>query len=141
MSAFRLDGDNLENTYNVKVERIKGNLDFLKRKGELSYDWSDEDGEEAFTDSNDIHFQARDIYLFCRIETDTEADFATKLNSLKAVLESAGLHTLFVPYPSEKVHTFFYTAGGAVDLLTRWKGNKAVGRFVLKLRESDPEVQ
>ena len=46
-SGYLLDGLNLATTYGVYVEKTKGPLDFLKRKGKTAHSWLDSHGEEA----------------------------------------------------------------------------------------------
>ena len=126
-------------TYRVYVQKVKGALDFLKRKGETSQNWLDSHGEEAYTDADDIYFDTRDIILFCYIKADTKADFLIKLNLFKAVLEGPGLRTLKLPFLTDTLDVYFKD-GGALDMLTGWNGSKMVGKFILKLREPVPTV-
>ena len=138
-TGYKLDSLDLATTYGIYVQKTKGALDFLKRKGETSHSWLDENGEEAFTDADDIHFGPRDIILFCYIKADTKADFLTNLNSFKAVLEGSGLHTLTLPLLSTSLRVYFKD-GGALNMLTSYNSSKLVGKFILKLREPVPEV-
>ena len=82
-SGYLLDTLDIATTYGIYVQKVKGALDFLKRKGETAHNWPDSHGEEAYTDADDIYFGPRDIILFCYIKADTKADFLTKLNSFK----------------------------------------------------------
>ena len=65
--GYELDGLDLEDTYGIHVIKVRGIHDFLKRKGETAHNWLDDDGEESYTDSSDIHFEPRDITLTCYI--------------------------------------------------------------------------
>lgn len=125
--------------YGVYVQKTKGALDFLKRKGKTAHNWLDYSGEEAYIDADDIRFESRDIILFCYIKADTKEDFLSKLNSFKLVLEGFGLHTLKLPFLTSNLNVYF-RSGGVLDMLTGWNGSKLVGRFILKLREPEPAV-
>lgn len=126
-------------TYGIYVQKTKGALDFLKRKGITAHNWLDSHGEESFTDVGDIYFGPRDIILFCFIKADAKADFLTKLNLFKAELKKPGLRTLKLPFLSSTLNVYFKD-GGALDMLTGWNGSKMVGKFILKLREPVPTV-
>jgi len=138
-TGYKLDSLDLATTYGIYVQKTKGALDFLKRKGETSHSWLDENGEEAFTDADDIFFRPRDILLFCYIKADTKANFLTHLNSFKTVLEGSGLHTLTLPLLSTGLRVYFKD-GGALNMLTSYNSSLLVGKFILKLREPVPEV-
>lgn len=126
-------------TYGVYVQKVKGALDFLKRKGEIAHNWLDSLGEESFTDIGDIHFGPRDIILFCYIKADTKENFLIKLNLFKAVLEGPGLRTLKLPFLEDTLDVYFKD-GGALNMLTGWNSSLLVGKFILKLREPMPST-
>jgi len=136
-SGYLLDGNDMASTYGVYVQKTRGALDFLKRKGETAHNWLDSDGEEAFTDASDIFFEPRDIILTCYIKADSKATFLSKLTAFKAVLESPGLHTLKLPFLSNALNVYF-KAGGTLEILTSWSNSKLVGKFILQLREPTP---
>jgi hypothetical protein len=136
-SGYLLDGNDLASTYGVYIRKVDGILDFLKRKGDTAYNWLDEDGEEHFTDADDIHFEARDIVLSCYIKAAAKATFLTNLNSFKTVLKSSGLHTLKLPYFTSTFSVYF-KAGGKLSMLTGWNSPVIVGQFLLTLREPNP---
>jgi len=136
-SGYLLDSVDIAATYGVYVQKTKGSMDFLKRKGKTSYSWPDEDGEEYFTDAGDIFFEPRDIILFCFIKATSKANFFSQLNAFKAVLKSSGTHTLKLPFLSSNLNVYF-VAGGALNMLTGWNGSMMVGKFILKLREPNP---
>ena len=94
MAEYRLDGLNMKTAYGISVLRSTGNLDQTKRKGKTGHNWLDEDGEEEYTDSNDIYFDPRDIVLNCQIRSATKATFLTNLDSFKAVLLLTSLNKL-----------------------------------------------
>jgi len=138
LQTITIDGNNLYTTYGIKVEKIKGPMDFLKRKGETAYNWADSDGEEQFTDSTDIYYEPRDFHLFCYMEATSAAVFASQLAAFKTMLQAAGTRTLVLPYPTATSYTVYFKDGAAVDMLTCWNADKHVGRFILKLREPSP---
>ena len=125
--------------YGVYVQKIKGALDFLKRKGKTAHNWLDSTGEEYFTDADDIYFEPRDIILYCYMKASSKANFLSQLNAFKLVLEGSGLHTLKLPFLDSNLNVYFI-AGGALDMLTSWNSSTLVGKFVLKLREPEPSV-
>jgi hypothetical protein len=135
--GYKIDGNDLETTYGVTVYKVTGPFDFPKRKGETAFDWPDEDGEEAYTDADDIVFEARDIILSCYIKATSRTDFLTKLNSFKAVLIASGTRTLALPYTTE-TFTVYYTAGSALEMLSKWNSATYMGKFFVKLREPNP---
>ena len=126
-------------TYGVYVQKVKGALDFLKRKGEIAHNWLDSNGEEAFIGADDIHFGPRDIILFCYIKEDTKEGFLIKLNLFKAVLEGPGLRTLKLPFLEDTLDVYFKD-GGILNMLTGWNSSLLVGKFILKLREPVPST-
>jgi len=138
-SGYLLDTLDMASTYGVYVQKTKGALDFLKRKGKTSHSWLDSNGEEAFTSTDDINFEPRDIILYCYMKANTKADFLTNLNAFKLILESSGLHTLKLPFLASNLNVYF-KAGGSLDMLTGWNSTTLVGKFILKLREPSPTI-
>ena len=138
-SGYLLDNLDLAATYGVYVQKVKGALDFLKRKGETAHNWLDSHGEEAYTDIGDIYFGPRDIILFCFIKANTKDDFLTKLNLFKVELEKPGLRTLKLPFLDDAMDVYFKD-GGALNMLTGWNSSLMVGKFILKLREPVPST-
>ncbi len=138
-SGYLLDTLDMAATYGVYVQKTKGALDFLKRKGEIAHNWLDSNGEEAYADIGDIYFEPRDIILFCYIKANTEDNFLTKLNLFKAVLEGPGLRTLKLPFLTDTLDVYFKD-GGALNMLTGWNSSLLVGKFILKLREPVPST-
>jgi len=138
-SGYLLDTKDLVTEYGIYVQKTKGALDFLKRKGKTAHSWLDSNGEEHFTKADDIYFEPRDIILYCYMKANLKADFLSQLNDFKIVLESSGLHTLKLPFLDDTLNVYF-VAGGVLDMLTGWNGSQLVGKFILKLREPLPTV-
>ena len=138
-SGYLLDTVDMAATYGVYVQKTKGALDFLKRKGKTAHSWLDSNGEEHFTTADDIYFEPRDIILYCHIKANSKANFLSQLNAFKIVLEGSGLHTLKLPFLSSNLNVYF-KAGGALSMLTKWDSSTLVGKFILKLREPNPTV-
>lgn len=136
---YQIDGSDLYTTYGVKVIKSKGGHGFLKRKGETGHSWLDENGEEYFTESDDMIFEARDIVLTCVITAASQSAFETALNSFKAALMASGLRTLILPYLSSTL-SVYYVSGSSVDMLTKWDANMLAGKFFIKLREPSPTI-
>jgi len=141
MSTYRLDGLNLSSTYGVKIDRSAGNIDMLRRKGQTSQDWLDEDGEDEYVLAGDIWFKPRDITLNCRLIGDTPTLMLAQLNALKAVLESSGLHTLYIGNTGT-THSVYFKDGARVRNVTKLGvSGKMMASFTLTLREPDPARQ
>ena len=141
MANYRLDGSNLKTVYGVTVNSVSGNLDLLQRKGKTAEDWLDEDGEEEHVLANDIYFKARDLSLQCQIRATSVATMLVNLNALKSVLESSGLHTLYLG-TTGVTHSVFFKAGGKVTPATKYgTSDLMAANFRLRLREPDPTVQ
>ena len=138
-SGYLLDSNDMATTYGVFVQKTKGALDFLKRKGKTAHSWLDSNGEEHFTDADDIYFEPRDIILYCYMKANSKANFLSQLNAFKIVLEGPGLHTLKLPFLASNLNVYF-KAGGALSMLTKWDSSTLVGKFILKLREPEPTV-
>ena len=138
-SGYLLDTLDMATTYGVYIQKTKGALDFLKRKGKTAHSWLDSNGEEHFTDADDIYFEPRDIILYCYMKANSKANFLSQLNAFKIVLEGSGLHTLKLPFLSSNLN-IYYKAGGALNMLTKWDSSTLVGKFILKLREPSPTV-
>lgn len=137
--GYLFDGLDLGSEYGIYIEKAIGFWDLPKRKGVTEYSWEDEDGVQSFTDSDDIYWDARNVRLQCFIKADTKIDFLTKLNAFKTVLISSGLHTLKLPYGS-MVYNVYFKEKSALRLLTKWNGNKLIGKFYIPLREPDPVI-
>jgi len=138
-SGYLLDTLDMATTYGVYVQKTRGALDFLKRKGITAHSWLDSNGEEAFTTADDINFEPRDIILSCYIKANSKANFLSQLNAFKIVLEGPSLHTLKLPFLASNLNVYF-KAGGALDMLTGWNSSTLVGKFILKLREPEPSI-
>jgi len=138
-SGYLFDGLDLGNEYGIYIEKAKGYMDIPKRKGKTEYDWEDENGVEAFTDADDIHFEARNIILTCHILANSKADFLTKLNAFKTKLTNPGIHTLKLPYKNV-LYNVYFREKSALNILTKWNGNKLVSKFYISLREPKPII-
>ena len=79
-SGYLLDTLDMATTYGVFVQKTRGALDFLKRKGDTAHSWLDYNGEEAFTDGDDIRFEPRDIILSCYIKATSKDNFLIHLH-------------------------------------------------------------
>ena len=138
-SGYLLDTLDMAATYGIYVQKTKGALDFLKRKGKTAHSWLDSNGEEHFTGADDIYFEPRDIILYCYIKATSKANFLSQLNAFKIILEGSGLHTLKLPFLSSNLNIYF-KAGGSLNMLTGWNSSTLVGKFILKLREPSPTI-
>lgn len=137
--GYLFDGLDLASEYGIYIEKTVGFYDLPKRKGITEYSWDDEDGVQAFTDADDINWDARDVTLQCFIKADSRIDFLTKLSAFKTVLINSGLHTLKLPYGS-MVYNIYFKEKSTLRLLTKWDGNELVGKFYIPLREPTPVI-
>jgi len=138
--GYLFDGVDLAEEYGIYVEKASGFWDLPKRKGETEYDWEDEDGVEAFTDSADIFFDARDVRLACHIRATSQGDFLKKLNAFRTVLMGSGLHTLKLPYNGSIVYNVYFRDKSSLRFITKWNGTRLIGKFYITFREPDPVI-
>ena len=137
-SGYELDGYDIYGTWGIKVRKITGLHQALKRKGEIMQTWPDADGDEAFTESSDIYFEGRDIILHGIIIATTNLNFRLQWTGFQGQLQSSGLHTLEVPYEST-VYSLMYVTGSDIDWKTgKSKSNKYIGEFWIRFREPSP---
>jgi hypothetical protein len=142
MAEYRLDGKNFKKYFGISVLECTGHISILERKGDAGHSWPDEDGEEPFVLSDDIKFKPRDISITCLMKGSTTTNFLYRFNALRKVLESPGLHTLYIGITG-KTHSVYCMDGSAPMMLTKWntsfQSGTTIGRFILKLREPVPE--
>ena len=137
-SEYTWDAIDFLDEWGVQVQWVKGNLGFPLRKEPNEFDWSDEDGVQAFTDEADIQFAARDITLKCYIKGTTETNFHARLSAVRSSMCSTGLHDLGLKHDLN-THRVFYKAGDPVEILGGWNNSTNVGEFFLKCREPKPK--
>lgn len=140
MSAayYTIDGNNLRTTYGIYVIQCSGDLDLLKRKGETSHSWPDQDGVESYTDARDMKFEPRTITLNCVMVGKTKADFLAKHSDFKKLLEKSGLRSLYRSL-TYKTHSVYFADGCSITPPVKWVENgQNVAYFTLKLIEPVP---
>lgn len=138
LSGYKIDGNDLWGTYRVTVKKITGLHGFLSRKGDISQSWLDSDGEEPFTDWNDIYFEGNDVIMFCYLRASSWTTFQSMITSFKNKLESTGLKTLTVPYTST-TFSLMYVKGSDIEMLTpKQNVNQYVGEFWIQFRQTTP---
>lgn len=134
--AYTIDTNDLTD-YNVQVSESEGLLDFLKRKRIDRFDFFDSDGEQSYTDSEDITFEPRKLTLKCSI-VETQANYLTDLAALLAILEATGLRTLVAPY-SVKEYECYLADGTEFKRLTKTDSLIRSSSFNLILTEPVPD--
>lgn len=137
MLGFTIDGNDLWTTYGIKVVRVRGYLDFLKRKGETEYNWLDEDGVEAYTDAEDIYYEPRKITLQCVLIATSKALIFSQMNAFKLLMEASGTHTLAVPHTAT-TYTVYYKGGDNIEPPRNYKATLLYCKFSLTLWEETP---
>jgi len=60
--AYTINGNSFS-IYDMQILSCAGALDIPARKGDVEYNWGDSNGIEAFTDSDDLNWDGRDIVL------------------------------------------------------------------------------
>jgi hypothetical protein len=138
-SGYLLDGLDLAAEYEIYIGKATGFWDIPKRKNDTEYSWGDEDGVEAFTDEDDIYIDARNLTLICHIVAESKEIFLKNMNAFKTKITSPGLHTIKLPYGS-MVYSVYLKDNMSFNILTKWLGNKLVGKFIINLREPQPVV-
>lgn len=136
-SGYTWDAIDFKDEWGAQVQYVRGNLGFPARKEPTEYDWSDEDGVQAFTDEDDIQFAARDITLKCYIKGTTETKFHARLTAIRNSMAATGLHDLKLKHDLN-THRVYYKAGDPVEILGGWNNSTNVGEFFLKFREPKP---
>ena len=139
LSGYKIDGYDTYGTWKIKVEKVTGLYQLLKRKGDVSQSWLDADGEEGFTNSTDIYFQGADVFMHCILMTSTfDSEFTGFMESFRARLEMAGMRTLTVPYDS-RTFSLMYVGGSDIEMMTPLrKSNYYIGRFFVQFRQTTP---
>ncbi len=136
-TGYTFDAKDFWTEWDTQVMLVTGLGGFPKRKEPTEYDWQDEDGVQAFTDEDDIKFEARDITLKCYIKETTEDRFWTKLSAIRSSMCATGLHDLKVKH-AFNIFRVYYKSGSALEMLTRWNTANNVGEFYLPFREPNP---
>ena len=139
LSGYKIDGYDTYGTWKVRIKKITGLYQFLARKGDISQSWPDSDGEEAFTDANDVWFDGKDVIMFCYLQTSTfDPAFMGFLTQFKHRLELPGLRTLTVPWTTT-TYSLMYVKGSDIDMRTPLrKTSQYVGEFWIQFREPTP---
>jgi len=137
--GYKLNNQEMDDTWGVYVENVEGILDLPGRKGTTEHSWLDEHGVEHYTEAADIRLDARDITLHCFLKATSRSNFLTQLNSFKAELIQSGLQTLKLPYISS-TYSVYYRDKMKFTTKPRWYSNLLCARFVLTLREPKPTV-
>ena len=137
-TGYTIDGDDFFATYGVTVVRSKGFLDFLKRKTPLFQSWEDEDGEQPFTDANDIFFETVKPVLSCLMEGNDLSDFITNHSALKTKLEATGLRTIKTPWTGAEEFEVYFVDGATPEMLSKTNSEPVLARFNLKFRIAVP---
>lgn len=136
MEDFRINGKGFIEKYGVIVEKVEGDLDIPKRKGNSFRDFSNENGVEARVTSNVIKVDKKEIILKCYLKTNHASDFNAKLESFQQVFENPGLQYLDV-LKTKHTHKIFLPEGAKVTV-SKWKSNLQLVKFDLKVLEPNP---
>ncbi len=140
--SYLLDGNNLKTTFGISIaegDGRKGFYDLPKRKNPVEYNWEDSDGVEAYTDADDIVFEARNLRLHCTIVGVSTTDLEEKISNFKSLIMQSGLRTLLTPYSSESFSVYFVKAYAFKLQSKLTDSGQVAGSFVLHLREPNPK--
>ena len=101
---YSLNGINLSD-YGIVVKEFRGYLDMPKRMGDTEQSWPDENGIEAFTDTDDIKFDGRDLTLIGYFESSRIAGMiSTSQVFYTDVVAFTDLVELVTPYGTYDVY-------------------------------------
>ena len=139
MAIYTIDGIDLKEKYGIRVSKVSGIHDLPKRKGDISRNWLDSNGETAFVDASDIFTQWRDIILHCYVVASSEENLKTQLSDFRQKLIAQGLRTLRTPHLSSEIQVY-HRSGFVFNRITKFGEGNIVGKLSVKLREPHPRI-
>lgn len=123
---YRLNGINLSD-YGIVVSKFEGYLNMPSRRGKTEQTWADEEGIEAFTDADDIHFNGRDLTLTGYFEGNSHLGLiSTAQGFYNAIIVLTDLVALETPYGTFQVYLkngadANYLGGSFTDLKIKFR--------------------
>lgn len=133
--GYTLGGVNLADL-GIRVESSSGILDLPKLKTPASNDWADYHGKVI--DLTDKRYQEREITLNCWLKATGKMNFTERVNQLYEVLRKDGTARLQIDIHPTKPLVYEVYCDGGVAPNKRWRYDKMIGTFALKLKEPDP---
>lgn len=130
---YLIDGTDIA-TLGIYVSHGSGYVDGHKRKIAYRHNWLDQNGEDV--DLTSFRKEARDFKLDCFVIGDTIEDAITKLESLLAIIDAAGVRTLEIQYygTTKKITRKCYREE-AVKVIKKFRYLTNVWTFTLQLKE------
>ena len=132
---YLLNGVNFKD-FGIYVESSTGVLDLPKLKTPASVDWADYHGEVI--DLDEKRYQSREITLNCWLKATGKMDFTERVNSFYEHFRQRGTQRLMISIHPTKPLVFEVYCEDGVAPSKRWRDDKMIGTFALKLKEPDP---
>ena len=136
-AGYQINGNDLFDTYKITVVRTKGQFDLPERKTPYFQEWEDEDGEDAFTDADDLFYKTKIIRLYCIMEATNMSNLRSQMAALKAVLKTSGTISLTLPMLASALTVYYYKSTPTEHVST-WDANPVQLRFTMMFREPTP---
>lgn len=132
---YYLDGKNFRD-FGIRVESSTGVLDLPKLKTPASVDWADYHGKVI--DLTEKRYQEREITLNCWLKASGKMDFVERVNTLYDRFRQDGTQRLMISIHPTKPLVYEVYCEDGVAPSKRWRDDKMIGPFSLKLKEPDP---
>ena len=118
----------------IYVKNSTGLFDAAKRKIAYRHDWIDEDGEVV--DLATFKKENREFNLDCFVVGETITDAIDKINSLLAIIDTPGVHTLTVDYYGTLwKREYAVYREEAIKVVKQFRYRKNIWTFNLALKE------
>lgn len=133
--AYLLNNTDLS-TFGITISKLTGFENLPKRKGKTEYSFPNLNGVDAFTDSADIIFDARDLEIRGNLVADTIEDAQTQFVAFQDWVYQSGELDFFVSYMNRVF--VVYVKDPPKGKRIGDVGGKVYYDLVFKLREIDP---
>jgi hypothetical protein len=130
---YLIDNTDLS-TLNIYVKESHGLFNVGKRKIAYSHNWIDENGEVV--DLSTVKKEAREFTLDCFVKGETITEAISYIESLVAILDTPGIHTLTVNYygePTQRTYNVYRV--DEIKVLKKFRYAKNIWTFNLNLKE------
>ena len=120
----------------IHVESSTGVIDLPKMKAPPAVDWLDYHGKVV--DLTAKRYQEREITLNCWLRASGMLDFIQRTNSLCDLFRIDGTTRLMISIDPAKPLVYEVYNEDGIAIQKRWREDKMIGTFALKLKEPDP---
>ena len=133
--AYLLNNTDLS-TFGITISKLTGFENLPKRKGKTEYSYPNLNGVDAFTDSTDIIFEARDLEIKGNLVADSIESAQTQFLAFQDWVYQSGDLNFWVSYLERVFIVYVKDApkGNRINDI----GGKVYYDLVFKLREIDP---